>query len=156
MSTVLKNLSETKGEIPSGKNRKFVICVSEWNGEITSVLLSAAEETLEKHGAQTIIVSAVPGCFELPLAAQKMIERHKPDAVICLGCVIRGETPHFDYVCQAAAQGISEVGLKTGIPVVFGVLTVNTVEQARDRAGGKYGNKGVEAAYTALKMTEYL
>ena len=151
----IKNLSEAKGEIPSGKNRKFVICVAEWNDDITSVLLSGAEETLKKYDAQ-VIVSTVPGCFELPLAAQKMIERHKPDGVICLGCVIQGATPHFDYVCQAAARGISEVGLKTGIPVVFGVLTVNTIEQARDRAGGKYGNKGIEAAYAVLKMTEYV
>lgn len=157
MATVLQNLSEAKGFVPSGEGKKFVIVVAEWNDNITSQLLNGALSEFEKRNVseKDIIVETVPGCFELPLAAQTMAERFNPDAVICLGCVIKGDTPHFDYVCKAATDGILQVGLTTKIPIIFGVLTVNTLEQALDRAGGKYGNKGVEASLTALKMIKF-
>jgi 6,7-dimethyl-8-ribityllumazine synthase len=157
MASSLHNLSEEKSVIPSGKGQRFVVIVSEWNSEITQNLLTGAVEELQKKEApaKNIIVETVPGCFELPLAAQMAAMNYNPDAVICLGCVIKGETPHFDYVCQAATHGILQVSLSMKIPVIFGVLTVNTLEQALDRSGGKYGNKGIEAAHTALKMTKF-
>lgn len=156
MATALKNLSETIGKIPSAKNMSFGIVVSEWNIEITSELLKGAYDTLIQNGAvdSNIYVQYVPGSFELPFGAQCVIDELEPDAVICLGCVIQGDTPHFDYVCQGVTQGIVQVGLDTNTPVIFGVLTTNTLEQAQDRAGGKHGNKGVEAAVTAIKMAE--
>jgi 6,7-dimethyl-8-ribityllumazine synthase len=157
MASSLHNLSEAKGIIPSGEGKRFVVIVAEWNNEITQNLLNGAVDELHKRDAldKNIIIETVPGCFELPLAAQMAAMNYNPDAVICLGCVIKGETPHFDYVCQAATHGILQVGLSMKIPVVFGVLTVNTLEQALDRSGGKYGNKGIEAAHTALKMTKF-
>lgn len=129
------------------------IVVSEWNPEITSALYSAAHETLLNCGAQTnnIIRLDVPGSFELTLGAQYLC-RKKVDAVICLGCVIQGETKHFDLICDAVANGLTEVGLKFNLPVIFGVLTTNDMQQAIDRAGGKHGNKGTEAALTAIRM----
>jgi 6,7-dimethyl-8-ribityllumazine synthase len=157
MASSLHSLSETKGIIPSGEGKRFVVIVSEWNNEITQNLLNGAIEELQKKdvSVKNIIVETVPGCFELPLAAQVAAMNYNPDAVICLGCVIKGETPHFDYVCQAATQGILQVGLSMKMPVIFGVLTVNTLEQALARSGGKCGNKGIEAAHTALKMTKF-
>jgi len=157
MATILQNLSEAKGEIPSGEGRRVVIVVSEWNDNVTSKLLAGAVNGLIESSVaeKDIVIESVPGCFELPFAAQTIAENHNPDAVICLGCVIKGETPHFDYVCQATTQGILQVGLSVKIPIIFGVLTVNTLEQALDRSGGKYGNKGIEAAHTALKMIKY-
>jgi 6,7-dimethyl-8-ribityllumazine synthase len=157
MSSALHNLSEAQGIISSGEGKRFVVIVSEWNNEITQKLLTGAVDTLQKNEvfAKNIIVDTVPGCFELPFAAQMAALNYNPDAVICLGCVIKGETPHFDYVCQATTYGILQVGLLVKIPVIFGVLTVNTLEQALERSGGKYGNKGIEAANTALKMTKF-
>jgi 6,7-dimethyl-8-ribityllumazine synthase len=157
MVSALHNLSEVKGIIPSGEGKRFVVVVSEWNNEITQKLLDGAVDELQKNtvSVKYIIIETVPGCFELPLAAQMSALKYNPDAAICLGCVIKGETPHFDYVCQAATQGILQVGLLVKIPVIFGVLTVNTLEQALSRSGGKYGNKGIEAAHTALKMIKY-
>ncbi|MDR2423337.1 MAG: 6,7-dimethyl-8-ribityllumazine synthase [Prevotellaceae bacterium] len=157
MASIHQNLSEITGIVPYSANKQIVVIVSEWNEDITSELLNGALAELKKHSVaeKNIVVETVPGCFELPFAANVAIAKRKPDAVICLGCVIKGETPHFDYVCQAATQGILQVGLTTKIPVIFGVLTVNTLEQAKERAGGKYGNKGVEAAATALKMTKF-
>ena len=155
MATIFKNLSiYNPGDIPSADGFTFGIVVSEWNHEITSALVKGAIETLMKHGADEddIIVKYVPGSFELSLGAQLMIEYTESDAVICLGCVIRGETPHFDYICQSVTQGITHVNLEYNTPVVFGLLTTETQEQAQDRAGGKHGNKGVEAAITAIKM----
>lgn len=136
------------------KRRKFAIVVSEWNEEITEALYNGAVSALYSNGIQyrQIIRKNVPGSFELPLGALKMAQKKNIDAVICLGCVIKGETPHFDYICQAVSYGLTEVALKTGKPVVFGVLTTLTKQQAFDRAGGKYGNKGEEAAITAIKM----
>lgn len=155
MASALHSLSDYKPEeIPSGETYTIGICVSEWNDEITLKLLEGAKETLLKHGVRpaSIAVRFVPGSFELPLAAEMMLRHTDVDAVICLGCVIRGETAHFDFVCQATALGIKDVSLKYAKPVVFGVLTDDNIEQSRARAGGKHGNKGVEAAVTALKM----
>lgn len=153
------------GSLPSGKvkskvdlsNKRFAIVVAEWNEEITGAMYNAAVASLLEHGVKknNIIRRNVPGSFELSLGAHWMAEEKKIDAVICLGCVIQGETPHFDYICQAIAYGITEVGLKTGKPVIFGVLTTLNKQQALDRAGGKYGNKGEEAATTAIKMLNF-
>lgn len=130
------------------------IIVADWNSEITEALYQGAVETLEKHGIskEMIIRKDVPGSFELPLAAQYLSGYAMVDAVICLGCVIQGETRHFEFISNAVAQGIMQVGLSNEIPVVFGVLTTDTLEQAKERSGGKHGNKGVEAAQTALRM----
>ena len=140
--------------LPDCSHMHIGIAVSEWNVEITSALLEGALDTLKKAGipAKHITVYNTPGSFELPLAAQFLIHHINPDAVICLGSVIRGETDHFTFVCNATASGISEVSLKHNVPVIFGVLTDNTLAQAKARAGGEHGNKGVEAAYTAIKM----
>jgi len=130
------------------------IVVSEWNTEITEALLSAAVATLKEHGLtdDDIIIRHVPGSFELPLGAQFLLDNAAPHAVICLGCVIQGETRHFDFICNSVSQGIMQLNLDYSTPVVFGVLTPENQQQAIDRAGGKHGNKGVEAANTALKM----
>ncbi|MCK9481389.1 MAG: 6,7-dimethyl-8-ribityllumazine synthase [Bacteroidia bacterium] len=153
MSTQNKNLSSIEN-IPNAETARFGIVVSDWNTEITSKLFEGAYQTLIQAGCTEnhIKTVRVPGSFELPLAAQKLAESSYIDAVICLGCVIQGETPHFDFVCNACANGIMEVGLKYNKPVTFGVLTTLDLQQAQDRAGGKYGNKGVEAAATALIM----
>jgi 6,7-dimethyl-8-ribityllumazine synthase len=156
MATALKNLSEYQfsGDENVLKNKKFAIVVSEWNTEVTEALYQGAYNTLKEHGVKEdhIIRKEVPGSFELSLGAQWMAQRNDIDAVICLGCVIQGETRHFDFICQAVAQGITDVNLTFNKPVIFGVLTPENQEQALDRAGGKHGNKGVEAAITAIKM----
>ncbi len=158
MSSANKNLSEFRtNELPEIQHKKFAILVSEWNEEVTNALYAGAYETLIKHGAQekNIISQTVPGSFELTLGAQKMAQKPDVDAVICLGCVIQGETKHFDFICHAVAHGITDVSIKFNKPVIFGVLTPNTQEQAMDRAGGKHGNKGDEAAITAIKMLAF-
>ncbi len=152
--------SHKSGTVKSDKDlakKKFGIVVTEWNEEITEALYEGAVASLKAHGVgkDNIIRKNVPGSFELSLGALWMAEEKKIDAVICLGCVIQGETPHFDYICQAVAYGITQVGLKTRKPVIFGVLTTSNKQQALDRAGGKYGNKGEEAALTALKMLDF-
>jgi 6,7-dimethyl-8-ribityllumazine synthase len=155
MATSLKNLSQhSNTNITDIRNKKFGVIVSEWNDEVTESLYNGALETLLKHGAsrENIFRKNVPGSFELPLAAQWMAQLDEIDAVMCIGCVIQGETRHFDFICQAVAHGITEVGLKYNKPVIFGVLTPNSQQQALDRAGGKHGNKGDEAAITAIKM----
>jgi 6,7-dimethyl-8-ribityllumazine synthase len=155
MSTKSKNLSSYDPEqIPDASGMKFGIAVSEWNIDITGALLEGAESTLIKHGVkrENIIVKWVPGSFELTAGAQFLAMYNELDAVICLGCVIRGETPHFDYICQAVAYGITELNIKHNKPFIFGVLTTNDMQQAADRAGGKHGNKGDEAAITAIRM----
>ncbi len=157
MSTKNKNLSEFEN-LPHAGTARFGIVVSEWNEEITSKLYQGAYETLIQSGCpeKHIKTVKVPGSFELPLAAQKLAESSFIDAVICIGCVIQGETPHFDFVCNSCANGIMEVSLKFNKPISFGVLTTHNQQQAEDRAGGKYGNKGIEAAVTALKMLHSL
>ena len=135
-------------------NKKFAIVVAEWNEEITEALFQGAHEALLQLGAKksNLIRVNVPGSYELPLAAQRMAKQKDIAAVICLGCVIQGETPHFDYICNAVANGIMRVNLDTGKPVAFGVLTTLDKKQALERAGGKYGNKGEEAAVTVVRM----
>jgi len=133
---------------------RFAIVVSEWNTEITEALYEGAKETLLKFGtkAEDIVRRNVPGSFELTLGAQLMAERNEFDAVICIGVVIQGETKHFDFICDAVGHGITNLNIKYNLPVIFGVLTPNTMQQALDRAGGVHGNKGDEAAITAIKM----
>jgi 6,7-dimethyl-8-ribityllumazine synthase len=158
MSSSLKNLSDhDPASIPDGSLMKFGIVVSEWNQEITSALLEGALKRLKKHGVREehILVKTVPGSFELPYGARLLAEEFSPHAVICLGCVIRGETSHFDYICQGVTQGITALNLNQPIPFIFGVLTTENQQQALDRAGGKHGNKGDEAAVTALKMAAF-
>ncbi|HRG59198.1 MAG TPA: 6,7-dimethyl-8-ribityllumazine synthase [Bacteroidia bacterium] len=156
MSSSLKNLSDNEliTQIPNAKAMRFGIVVSEWNHEVTSALKDGAYNTLIKHGAlaENLMISYVPGSYELTLGAQLQLETAQVDAVICLGCVIQGETRHFDFICEAVAQGITNLNLKYNKPVIFGVLTPNNQQQAMDRAGGKHGNKGDEAAATAIKM----
>ena len=153
------------GPLKSGKintrinleKQKFAIVVAEWNEEITEALYEGAASALISNGVkkENITRKNVPGTFELSLGALWMGKKKDIDAVICLGCVIQGETPHFDYICQAVAYGITEAGLKTRKPVIFGVLTTLNKQQALNRAGGKYGNKGEEAALSAIKMLEF-
>jgi len=140
--------------LPDGSSFKIGIVVSEWNADITNALLEGAKETLLKAGVleDNIEVLYVPGSFELPWGARQIMKPGKRDAVICLGCIIQGETKHDEYIASAVASGIMQLGLMSGIPVIFGVLTTNTEEQAKDRAGGKHGNKGSEAAVAALQM----
>lgn len=150
----------TSGKVKSKTNlskKTFAIIVAEWNEEITEALYAGATSSLLSHGVkkENIIRKNVPGSFELPLGALWMAEEKKVDAVICLGCVIQGDTPHFDYICQAVAYGITQTGLKTRKPVIFGVITTLNQQQAFDRAGGKLGNKGEEAALTAIKMLNF-
>jgi 6,7-dimethyl-8-ribityllumazine synthase len=159
MATAYQNLSDYDfNSIPDASDMHIGIVVSEWNKNITEKLLEGACNTLEKHGvkAENIIVKRVPGSFELTYGARKLAENRELDAVIVLGCVVRGDTPHFDYVCSGVTQGIVQLNLMHyGIPFVFGLLTTDTMEQSEDRAGGKYGNKGDEAAITAIKMIDY-
>jgi 6,7-dimethyl-8-ribityllumazine synthase len=155
MSSQHKNLSKTEGsKISNAVAFKFGIVYSEWNYEITSALKEGAIKTLLANGAklENIHVKTVPGSFELTLGAQYMAEFTEVDAIICLGCVIQGETRHFDFICDAVAKGITDLNIKYNLPVIFGVLTPNNQQQAMDRAGGKHGNKGDEAAITAIKM----
>jgi 6,7-dimethyl-8-ribityllumazine synthase len=157
MASELKNLSEFEGgTIPSAAGMKFGIVTAEWNHQITFALQKGAIDTLVKHGAKEehILGKWVPGSFELTLGAQFIAEMAQVDAIICIGCVIQGDTKHFDFICDAVAKGITDLNIKYNIPVIFGVLTPNTYKQAEERAGGKHGNKGDEAAVTAIKMVD--
>jgi 6,7-dimethyl-8-ribityllumazine synthase len=150
-----KNLSEYDlTTVPSASAMKFGIVVAEWNYEITGALAQGAADTLKRHGAkdENIIVKHVPGTFELTLGAQYLAEFASVDAIIALGCVIQGETRHFDFICHGVTQGITSLNIKYNKPFIFGVLTTDNQQQALDRAGGKLGNKGDEAAITAIKM----
>lgn len=140
--------------VPDATGMRFGIVVSDWNMDVTWSLLDGAVKTLKKHGAidQNIVIKHVPGSFELTLGAQFLAEYDDLDAIICLGCVIQGETLHFTYICQGVTQGITQLNLEYNLPFIFGVLTTVTLQQAVDRAGGKHGNKGDEAAVTAIKM----
>lgn len=139
-----------------GKGLKAVIVISRFNSFITERLLEGALDALNRHGAASPLIVRVPGAWEMPIVAAELARQKKYDAVICLGAVIRGDTPHFDYVAGNAASGLAHVSVETGVPVAFGVLTTNTVEQAIDRAGAKSGNKGFEAALTAIEMVNLL
>ena len=151
MST--QNLSQ-QSDVPDAGGMKIGIVVAEWNNEITFTMKDGAIQTLHEHGVkdEDIVLRFVPGSFELTIGAQMMAGYTSVDAIICIGCVIQGKTPHFDYICQGVSMGLTQVSIDFEIPVIFGVLTTNNVEQALDRAGGKHGNKGVEAAVTAIKM----
>lgn len=138
-------------------SKRFALVVAEWNEEITNALYEGAVAALMAHGVpkKNIIRKNVPGSFELSLGGLLMARQRDIHAVICLGCVIQGETPHFDYICQAVAYGITQANLMTGKPVIFGVLTTSNKQQAEDRAGGRHGNKGEEAALSAIRMLDF-
>ncbi len=155
MATHLKGLSDFSHiEIPSAKAFRFGIVVSQWNAEVTGALYEGAYAALIKNGAlvENIVDIRVPGSFELTSGADLLLASKKLDAVICLGCVIQGETRHFDFICNAVANGVTNVSIKYNKPVIFGVLTTDNLQQAKDRSGGKHGNKGEEAAVTAIMM----
>ncbi|MCH7511804.1 MAG: 6,7-dimethyl-8-ribityllumazine synthase [Chloroflexi bacterium] len=142
-----------QGEL-RGAGLRVALVVSRFNEPVTTRLLAGARSALERHGVreEDVDVAWVPGAFELPLAARRLAESRRYDAVACLGAIIRGETPHFDYIAAETARGIGQVAQDTGVPIVFGVLTPNTLEQAMERAGGKMGDKGYDAAVTAIEM----
>ena len=153
-----KNLSEYKIEsVPDASNMCFGIVVSEWNPDITGALLDGCVGTLEKHGAipENIHVKTVPGSFELSYGAHQMTLNDGFDAVIILGCVIRGETPHFDYICEGVTAGIARLNATSQTPIVYGLLTCENEQQAKDRSGGRLGNKGDECAVVAIKMAKF-
>lgn len=158
MASALHNLSNyDTTTVPDGNGWKIGVVVSEWNEEVTGALLDGAFNTLLKHGVNKddIIVRFVPGSFELVYGSAVMIEDTDVDAVIAIGCVIRGDTPHFDYICQGTTQGLAELNRLAEVPVIYGLLTCNTMQQALDRCGGALGNKGDECAITALKMIKF-
>jgi 6,7-dimethyl-8-ribityllumazine synthase len=158
MATKHHHLSDCNSNtVPDASNMRFAIVVSEWNGEITSKLKEGAYSTLLKFGAkkENIIIVSVPGSFELIFAAKRIIQNIHPDAVIGLGCVIRGDTPHFEYVCAGVTQGFAQLNATGNVPCIFGLLTDNTIQQSIDRSGGILGNKGDEAAITAIKMAKF-
>ena len=158
MATALHNLSDYDFDsVPDASNMCFGIVVAEWNHDITGALLDGCVRTLEKHGTipENIHVKTVPGSFELVYGAQQMRKNDGFDAIIILGSVIQGETPHFTYICQGVTNGISYLNAVQNIPVIYGLLTTLDHQQAFDRAGGKYGNKGDECAVTAIKMAKF-
>jgi 6,7-dimethyl-8-ribityllumazine synthase len=158
MATKYHPLSDYDSSVgPDASNMRFALVVSEWNSEITSKLKEGAYHTLLKFGVkeENITVVSVPGSFELVFAAKRIIQSIRPDAVIGLGCIIRGDTPHFEYVCSGVTQGFAQLNASGDVPCIFGLLTDNTKQQSIDRSGGKLGNKGIEAAITALKMVKF-
>ena len=157
MSTAYHNLSDYDSTtIPDAHDMSFGIVVAEWNENITLPLLNGAVQALRENGVpeEQIIVHTVPGSFELTYGAAQMAKSGKVDAVIAIGCVVRGETPHFDYICQGVTNGISYLNATGDVPVIFSLRTTNDMQQAIDRSGGKYGNKGTEGAITAIKMVQ--
>ncbi len=155
MASAIKNLSEyNDANLPSAEGLKIGIVVADWHQNITHNLYRGCFDTLIKHGVveEDIETIQVPGAFELPYAAKVLAGKLKLDAIVCLGCVIRGETKHNDYINHAVASGITQLSMLAGLPVIYGVLTPNDEQQAIDRSGGKYGNKGIEAAVTAIRM----
>ncbi len=159
MASHLKNLSEfDAAQLPDASGMRIGIVVADWNAQITHALFEACLQTLLQQGVaeQNIHSLQVPGAYELPIAAQYLAEQYQPDAIIALGCVIKGETSHNEYINHAVSQGLMQLSLQYRKPFIFGLLTTNNLQQAKDRAGGKHGNKGTEAAITALKMMETL
>ena len=157
MATENKNLSQyDKNTIPNAKDFRFGIVVSEWNDEITNGLFNGAKAALVDCGAlpENIIRWDVPGSFELIYGSKRMIETQKVDCVIAIGCVIKGETMHFEFVCDGVTQGVKDLNLKYDVPTIFCLLTDNSMQQSIDRSGGKHGNKGTEAAIAAIKMVD--
>ena len=158
MATKYQNLSEhNPNKVPDASGMTFGIVVAEWNSEITNKLKDGAYGTLIRYGAmpENVTIVYVPGSFELIYGAKRLAKSIKPDAVIGLGCVIRGDSPHFDYVCSGVTQGFADLNREGDIPFIFGLLTNDTMQQSIDRAGGVYGNKGDEAAITAIKMVSF-
>ena len=158
MATALRNLSSYDAtKVPDASNMCFGIVVSEWNPEITGALLEGAVNTLERHGAipENIHIKTVPGSFELIYGAHQMVLNGGYDALIVLGSVIKGDTPHFDYICQGVTTGIARLNTTSEIPIIYGLLTTDNLQQALDRAGGKLGNKGNECAVDAIKMAKF-
>ncbi|MEG1581419.1 MAG: 6,7-dimethyl-8-ribityllumazine synthase [Bacteroidaceae bacterium] len=158
MSSKLFNLSDYDfSAIPDASEMRFGIVISEWNSNITGILLNGCIETLKKQGAkeENIKIMTVPGSFELIFGCSQLSQSGLVDAVIAIGSVIRGDTPHFDYICQGVTQGIAELNTTGKTPIIFGMLTTNTLQQAEERAGGILGNKGDEFAITAIKMVDY-
>ena len=158
MATAYHNLSSYNPEtVPDGSDMSIGIVVSEWNEEVTGALLRGALDILLKHGVkeENILIDYVPGSFELTFGAKHMAENQEVDAIIALGCVVRGGTPHFEYVCSGVTQGITDLNIRYDIPFIFGLLTTDTMQQALDRAGGVHGNKGDECAITAIKMIDF-
>ena len=159
MATAYQNLSDYDfNSVPDASDMNVGIVVAEWNKGITEKLLEGACNTLERHGVkpENIIVKRVPGSFELTFGAKRLADEKDVDGVIVLGCVVKGDTPHFDYVCMGVTQGIAQLNATGDIPVIYGLITTNTMEQAEDRAGGKLGNKGDECAITAIKMIDFV
>lgn len=156
MATAHHNLSQLDAPLPSAADMRFGIVVAEWNREVTEALLEGAVRTLRAAGCPdvNIQIKYVPGTFELTLGTQFFAEYTEVDAVIALGCVIQGETRHFDFICQGVTQGITQVQMHWNMPIAFGVLTVENQQQALDRAGGRHGNKGDEAAAAAIQMVK--
>lgn len=158
MATASYNLQDMMARpVPSGAGMRVGIVVSEWNSNITEDLLSGCIGTLKEMGVKgdEIVVHSVPGSFELIFASRRLAESGLVDAVIAIGCIIRGDTPHFEYISQGVTQGLSELNLRGSVPVVFGLLTTNNIEQAEERSGGLLGNKGSEYALTAIKMIDF-
>ena len=155
MATAFHNLSDYDfNSVPDASDMRFGIVVSEWNSNITGALLEGAVNTLKKHGVkdENLLVQTVPGSFELIFGASQMVKSGKYDAVIAIGCVIRGDTPHFDYICEGVTAGLSKLNVEYDVPVIFGLITTNNLLQAQERSGGRLGNKGDECAVTALHM----
>ena len=158
MATAYHNLSAYDANtVPDASAMRFGIIVSEWNGNITGALLQGAIDTLKRHGAkeENIQVHTVPGSFELVFGASQCSRKGNVDAVIAIGCVVRGDTPHFDYICAGTTQGLAELNTKGEVPVIYGLITTENMQQAEDRAGGVLGNKGDECAITAIKMVDF-
>ena len=158
MATAFQPLSNYNPDtVPNAESMRFGIVVSEWNRQVTEKLFEGTYNTLIRHGVHpdNIYMEWVPGSFELTFGARQMAESLPIDAVIVIGCVVKGDTPHFDYVCMSVTQGITALNVKYDIPFIFGMLTTDNMLQAEERAGGRYGNKGDEAAITAIKMTDF-
>lgn len=158
MASKLHNLSDYDfAAVPDARDMRFGIVVSEWNKDVTGALLQGAFDTLLRHGAeeQRIRVMTVPGSFELVYGASQLARSGMVDAIIAIGCVIRGDTPHFDYICQGTTQGLAELNTRGDVPIIYGLLTCNNLQQALDRCGGTLGNKGDECAVTAIKMVDF-
>ncbi|MCR5181294.1 MAG: 6,7-dimethyl-8-ribityllumazine synthase [Bacteroidaceae bacterium] len=158
MATAMHNLSDYDAStIPSAEGMRFGIVVADWNDKYTYAMAQAAVDTLQKHGAKAsnIQLKHVPGSFELIYGVANMMKTHSVDAIIAIGCVIRGDTPHFDYICQGTTQGLADLNCHGEIPVIYGLLTCETAQQAEERCGGRLGNKGTECAVTAIKMVDY-
>ncbi|MDO4790540.1 MAG: 6,7-dimethyl-8-ribityllumazine synthase [Porphyromonas sp.] len=157
MATKNQNLSSYDPElIPFAGGLKIAIAVARWNSNVTYALLNGAQSALQEHGVkkEDIDVFYVPGTFELVHASSRLVQKNKYDAVIAIGCIIQGETPHFTFISDAVANGLASLNVTSSIPVIFGVLTTDNMEQAEERAGGKHGNKGIEAAITAIQMAK--